>query len=63
MCQVQPFPMLAHHSATCTCGCCGPFVRRFFTSAEEKERLIAYRDSLKKELAAVEEVLKKYGHG
>ncbi len=67
MCQVQPFPMLAHHSATCTCGCCGcgcgPFVRSFFTPAEEKERLTAYRDSLKKELAAVEEVLKKYGHG
>jgi hypothetical protein len=50
------------HEVGCTCGCCGcgcgPWPRRFITPAEENERLERYRDSLKHELAGVEEHLK-----
>ena len=47
----------------CTCGCCGcgPGLRRFFSSQEERERLENYRDQLKKELAGVEERIKECG--
>jgi len=41
--------------------CCICFPRRFVSSAEEKERLERYREQLKKELAGVEEQLKKMG--
>lgn len=42
------------------CGCgCGSSFRRFFSSAEEKECLENYREQLKKELAGVEERIKK----
>lgn len=47
----------------CACGCCGcgcgPSFRRFFSSQEELERLEAYADQLKKELAGVEERLRE----
>jgi len=49
----------------CTCGCCGcgcgcgPPFRRFFSCEEERERLEAYGDQLKKELAGVEERIKE----
>ena len=42
------------HRSRCLC-----FPRRFISSAEEKERLQRYQDQLKKELAGVEEQLKK----
>jgi hypothetical protein len=40
-------------------GCCCCFPRRYYSAQEEKERLQRYRDQLKKELAGVEEQLKK----
>ena len=40
----------------CECGCCPPF-RRYYSAEEEQERLAAYRDQLKKELADVEECI------
>jgi hypothetical protein len=45
-----------HKMSSCCC-----FPRRFVSSAEEKERLERYREQLKKELAGVEEELKKMG--
>ena len=48
-------------SGGCTCGgCeCGPSFRSFFSSKEQQERLQAYRDQLKMELAGVEERIKE----
>jgi hypothetical protein len=44
----------------CECGCgCGPGLRRFVSPEEERERLESYRDQLKKELAGVEDHIKK----
>jgi hypothetical protein len=61
-CQVESSPKTMRHPAGCTCGCCGcgcgPWPRRFITPAEEKERLERYTDTLKHELADVEEALK-----
>ena len=59
-CQVESGPRTMRHQVGCTCGCCvcGPWPRRFITPAEEKERLQRYRDTLKHELAGVEEHLK-----
>ena len=38
------------------CGCeCGPAIRHYFSSKEEKECLEHYMDQLKKELSGVEE--------
>ena len=64
MCQVQTTPRtMGEHAVMCTCGCCGcgcgPWPRRFITPAEEKEMLERYRDSLKNELAGLEERLKE----
>ncbi|KPL18224.1 MAG: hypothetical protein AMJ92_09060 [candidate division Zixibacteria bacterium SM23_81] len=42
------------HRSECLC-----FSRRFISSAEEKERLERYQEQLKKELAGIEEQLKK----
>jgi len=36
-------------------GCCQPFGRRFYTTAEKIEYLEEYRDNLEKELAGVKE--------
>ena len=63
MCQVQTAPARMGHPLTCTCGCCGcgcgPWPRQFVTVAERKEMLEKYRDSLKHELAGLEERLKE----
>ena len=64
MCQVQTTQRsMEGHSMTCTCGCCGcgcgNLTRNFITQAEEKEKLERYRDSLKNELAGLEEHLKE----
>ena len=64
MCQVQTTQKrMGGHALTCTCGCCGcgcgTLTRHFITPAEEKERLERYRDSLKNELAGLEEHLKE----
>ena len=62
MCQ-QNAAQISSRLAGCTCGCCGcgcgPGFRRFFSTQEERERLENYRDQLKKELAGVEERIKK----
>jgi hypothetical protein len=47
----------ASGSETCEPSCCGPFVRRFATAGERREKLESYREELKKELAGVEERL------
>lgn len=59
MCQVQRAPTNLGHGLGCTCGCCGPWPRHFIAPAEEKEMLEKYRDSLKNELAGLEERLKE----
>ena len=58
---------MSHHGwrgGHCCC-CCGPgygrFPRRFLSPEEEKKKLEKYRDELQKELAGVEEMLKKIG--
>ena len=47
----------------CTCGCCtcgcGGFRRRYLSRAEEMEMLKDYLESLKKEIAGVEERIKE----
>ena len=52
-----------HHGWGCCC--CGHgyerFPRRFLSPAEEKKELEKYLDELQKELAGVEEMLKKIG--
>ena len=63
MCQAQTNQRrMGGHAMNCTCGCCGcgcgTLTRNFITPAEEKERLEKYRDSLKNELAGLEEHLK-----
>jgi hypothetical protein len=52
---------MAHRPAGLTgCGCgCGPGFRRFVSPQEEQEWLENYRDQLKKELAGVEDHIKK----
>lgn len=57
MCQ----PTMAHRPTVLTgCGCgCGPGFRRFVSPQEEREWLESYRDQLKKELAGVEDHIKK----
>ena len=53
------------HGSCCTPGqgCCGGFgghgFRRFYTDKEKREQLEHYKEMLEKELAAVEEHLKK----
>ena len=63
MCQVQSGPRTSGHALGCTCGCCGcgcgPWPRHFIGLAEEKEMLQRYKDSLKKELAGLDERLKE----
>jgi len=64
MCQVQKTQRrMEGHALTCTCGCCGygcgTLARHFITPAEEKEKQERYRDSLKNELAGLEEHLKE----
>lgn len=64
MCQVQTTQRrMEGHALTCSCGCCGcgcgTLTRHFITPAEEKEMLERYRDSLKNELAGLEERLKE----
>jgi len=56
MCQPVKMPRQLDMSACspCECGCMPPF-RRYYSADEERERLEAYRDQLKKELAGVEE--------
>lgn len=44
--------------AECGCGCTG-FPRRFLSAQEEKEKLEAYQEQLKKELAGVQESINK----
>ena len=44
------------HHPWCLC-----FPRRFISPAEEKDRLEKYREQLEKELAGLEEQLKKMG--
>jgi hypothetical protein len=62
MCQ----PQVAYRSsgvAGCTCGCCGcgcsPAFRQFFSSQEELECLVTYKNQLQKELAGVDERIKE----
>jgi hypothetical protein len=52
---------VAARASTCGCGCCGAgtFARRFISPKEEREALEAYRDELKKELAGLEEHMRK----
>lgn len=45
-------------AADCGCGCTG-FPRRFLSAQEEKEKLEAYQEQLKKELAGVQESINK----
>ncbi len=63
MCQTQTTPSRTGQALMCTCGCCGcgcgPWPRRFIAPAEEKEMMERYRDSLKNELAGLEERLKE----
>ena len=63
MCQVQSGPQRTGDELGCMCGCCGcgcgPWPRRFVTLAEEKEKLERYKDSLRNELAGLEERLKE----
>jgi len=51
------------HMSGCGCGCCGcgcgSSFRRFFSSEEKRESLETYRDQLTKELAGVDERIKK----
>jgi hypothetical protein len=55
--------MMGGHALACTCGgysCgCGTLPRHFITPAEEKEMLEKYKESLKNELAGLEERLKE----
>ena len=46
------------HAFGCCCGC-GSSFRRFMSAEEEQERIVEYKEQLKKELAAVEEHLKE----
>jgi hypothetical protein len=48
-------------SADAECCCCEPgtFSRRFVSSKEAEERLEAYKDQLKKEIAGVDERIRK----
>lgn len=43
----------------CNCGCCGcgcgTFFRRFISAEEQQERLVEYKEQLKKEVAGVED--------
>lgn len=59
MCQ----PTIAHRRiglTECRCGCgCDLGFRRFVSPQEEREWLENYRDQLKKELAGVEDHIKK----
>ena len=62
MCQQREIPRYTEMGG-CTCGCCGcgcgPFFRSFFSAKEKLERLEAYREQLKKELAGVEACIKE----
>lgn len=49
----------AHGSECCEPSCCGPFVRRFATAGEQREKLESYMETLKKELAGVQERLEE----
>ena len=62
MCQPREIPRYTGMSG-CACGCCGcgcgPSFRSIFSVKEDQERLEGYRDQLKKELAGVQECIKK----
>ncbi len=66
MCLQREIPIYAE-SAGCTCGCCGcgcgPSFRRFFSAKEDQERLVFFREQLKKELDGVEENIKQFKGG
>jgi hypothetical protein len=49
----------AHGSECCEPSCCDPFVRRFATAGERREKLESYMEELKKELAGVQERLEE----
>ncbi|MHB8203153.1 MAG: hypothetical protein ACYDHG_05535 [Desulfomonilaceae bacterium] len=52
------------NTEVCACGCCdcrcATSFRRFFSTNEEEECLKNYQDQLRRELAGLEERLKKY---
>ncbi|MDH5406776.1 MAG: hypothetical protein OEX80_09575 [Candidatus Aminicenantes bacterium] len=52
---------MSHHGCDCCCPGYERFPRRFLSPEEEKKQLEKYREELQKELAAVEEMLKKTG--
>ena len=59
MCCGPAYPSEHHAASAVECCCCtaglGAFQRRYRTARERRERLEAYRDELKAELAGVDE--------